>query len=296
MKRRTFLKATAVTPIAASGEVTALKEKSTVNDVADSYFDALPETKTERNDTVIQCANELCSARKAISGETLNAVVDSGESVSDVVRRLQFGVRLLNEYNITDKIDESMIESGRRDLSKYTRYLPLIGSFNNLCNAACVVETPDPNPEAVKEFLFASAAFGLEVVLWTIGTPYKMAWRGTRFIANRTFLRFARHGCRGCIALLMSELHWAIRGSVYGEAVTDSNVEFVWDQIQNLKTDAEEWNYDVNLDFTYDEIQNLIAPEGGSAVGMFPQEKEGLIERYIPDFDLELPNLPELLP
>jgi len=147
MKRRTFLKATAVTPIAASGEVTALKEKSTVNDVADSYFDALPETKTERNDTVIQCANELCSARKAISGETLNAVVDSGESVSDVVRRLQFGVRLLNEYNITDKIDESMIESGRRDLSKYTRYLPLIGSFNNLCNAACVVETPDPNPE-----------------------------------------------------------------------------------------------------------------------------------------------------
>jgi len=94
----------------------------------------------------------------------------------------------------------------------------------------------------------------------------------------------------------MSELHWAIRGSVYGEAVTESNVEFVWDQIQNLKTDAEEWNYDVNLDFTYDEIQNLIAPEGGSAVGMFPQEKEGLIERYIPDFDLELPNLPELLP
>jgi len=28
---------------------------------------------------------------------------------------------------------------------------------------------------------------------------------------------------------------------------------------------------------------------------MFPQEKQGLIERYIPDLDWNLPNLSELL-
>lgn len=302
MKRRTFLKATAITPIAASGVVTAQQDDSIVDEVSNGYFDALSETKADRNKTVIECANELCSARKAVSEDVLTAVVDSGSSVSDVVRRLQFGVRLLNEYNITDKIDESMVESGRRDLSDYTRYLPLIGSFNNLCDAACAVETPDPNPEAVKEFLFATAAFGLEVTLWTIGTPYKMAWSGTRFIANRTFLRFARYGCQGCVALLMSELHWAIRGSIYGEVVTESNVEFVWDQIQELKNEAEEIDYDVDLDFTYEEIRELVGSKGGGAVVIVQQEKEGPIERYIPDFEIpdfdfeiDLPSLDDLL-
>ncbi len=302
MKRRTFIKTTAVTPIAASGVVTAQEERSVIDNLSDGYFDALPETKANRNSTVIECANELCSTRKAISEDVLNTVVNGGDSASDVVRRLQYGVRILNEYNITDKIDESMIKTGRRDIGDYTRYLPLVGSFNNLCEAACAVETPDSNPEAVKDFLFATAAFGLEVALWTIGTPYKMAWSGTRFIANRTFLRFARHGCRGCIALLMSELHWAIRGSIYGEVVTESNVEFVWDQIQDLKTKAEDINYDVDLNFTYEEIQELVGSEGGGAVGIFHQEKEGPIERLIPDieipdfdFSIDLPNLDDLL-
>jgi len=302
MKRRTFLRVTAVTPIATSGVVTAQEESSVLENISEGYFDALPKTKADRNSTVVGCANELCSARKAISKEVLNTVVDGSGSVSDVVRRLQFGIRILNEYNITDKVDESMIETRRQDLSDYTRYLPLVGSFNNLCEAACAVETPDPNPEAVKDFLFATAAFGLEVALWTIGTPYKMAWSGTRFIANRTFLRFARYGCRGCIALLMSELHWAIRSSIYGEVVTESNVEFVWGQIQNLKTEAEEIDYDINSTFTYEEVRDLVGSEGGGAVGMFPQEQEGPIERFLPDihmpdfdFDLDLPTLSDLL-
>lgn len=302
MKRRTFLKATAVTPIATSGVVTAQEKSSDVENIPGAYFDALPETKADRNSTVVECANELCSARKIVSEEVLNTVVDGGSSASDVVRRLQFGVRILNEYNITDKIDGSMIEAGRRDLSDYTRYLPLVGSYNNLCEAACAVETPDQDPEAVKDFFFAMAAFGLEVALWTIGTPYQMAWSGTRFIANRTFLRFAQHGCRGCIALLMSELHWAIRGTVYGEVVTESNVEFVWDHIQDLRTEAVEINYDVDPDFTYEEIHALVGSKAGGAVGIFPQEREGPIEQFIPDieipdfdFSIDLPSLDDLL-
>ena len=68
----------------------------------------------------------------------------------------------------------------------------------------------------------------------------------------------------------MSELHWAIRGSIYDEVVTESNAEFVWDQIQDLKTEAEEIDYDVNLEFTYEEIQQLVGFEGGGADGLVP--------------------------
>ena len=76
----------------------------------------------------------------------------------------------------------------------------------------------------------------------------------------------------------------------------------MWDQIQDLKSETEEIDYDVNLDFTYEEIEELVGSEGGGAVGMFLREQEGLIERFIPeiqvpDFDLkiDLPNLDELI-
>jgi len=180
-------------------------------------------------------------------GETLNAVVDSGESVSDVVRRLQFGVRLLNEYNITDKIDESMIESGRRDLSKYTRYLPLIGSFNNLCNAACVVETRIQTQKRSK-----SSSSRQRRSVWKLSygpSVLRTRWHGEEHASSPTAHSSGSPGtdAEGVSRSTDERTPLAIRGSVYGEAVTESNVEFVWDQIQNLKTDAEEWNYDANL-------------------------------------------------
>lgn len=301
MKRRTFLKATAATPLVAT-PVSASEDDVDFEDIAENFFDALPDEKAERNDAVVGCANELCEATKLISSDEIDAIVDRGGSADDAIRRAQFGVRILTEYNLTDAIDESMIESGRRDLGKATRYIPLFGSFNNLLKSACAVETPDPDPEAVTDFIYSSIAFGIEVALWTIGAPYQMAWSGTRFIANRTFLRFAGHGCSGCVAFLMSEIHWAIRASVYGHGVTENRVQFVWEEIQGLQEDAEEWDYEVDLDYSYDEIRELIQSEGGGgAVGVFPQEKEEPLERLLPDFEppefdfeIELPSLSDL--
>lgn len=293
VNRRTFLKTTVAIPLVSSKVTAAEDDVVEFDSVSKTYFAALPETKRERNDAVVGCANELCSAQKSISEETLDAVVQSGESADDVIRRLQFGVRILNEYNLTNTVDESMIEAGRRDLGKATRYIPLVGSFNEFCNAACEVDQQDP--ETVTDFLYASLAFGIEVTLWTAGAPYKMAWDGTRFVANRTFLRFARHGCRGCIALAMSELHWAIRTSVYSHGVTEDKVEFVGKQMKELQNEAEEMDYDVNLDFSRKEIRDLVGSEGGGAVGVFPQEKEGFIDRLVPDIEIELPSLSDIL-
>ena len=294
MNRRTFLKATAVTPLGIPEQIAAQDTKNiSIREGAEEYFDALPATKSDRNDTVVACANRLCAAEKTVSNAVIDAVVNGGASADTIVRRVQFGVRILNEYEITDTVDEAMVAAGRRDLGQYTRYLPLVGSFNNLCDAACGVETPNPDPEAVKDFLFAAASFGLEVLLWVIGTPYKMAWRGTRFVANRTFLRFANHGCTGCFALVMSELHWAIRGSVYGDVVTEDTVEFVWQQIQEVESTGREWGYDVNLDYSSKEIRSIVQDEAknsnSSGSGVFPQENRGLVERLLPNF--ELPNI-----
>lgn len=285
MKRRNFLKTAAITPVLVQ-PVTA-QETNRWKGVSSSFFEALPSSKADRNKTIVECANELCTARKTVSEPTLTAVINTGQSAEVMVRRVHFGVRILNEYNITDKIDESMIETGRRNLSDLTRYLPLVGSFNNLCTAACAVESPDPDPVAVKDFLTAALAFGIEVSLWAFGTPYKMAWQGTRFIANRTFLRLTRYGCHGCIALAMSELHWAIRASVYGDVVTEQNIEFVSNQLRELATFAKKIDYEVQLDYSPAELKEILGnreTQGGG--GIFPQEKQGILERYIPDFEL----------
>lgn len=297
MKRRTFLKATAVTPLIATPE-TVVEDDAIFDTIAEGFFDALPNTKKGRNTAVIECANGLCRAKKAISKKVFDAVIAGGDSAMDIVRRLQFGVRILNEYILTDTIDESMIEKGRRNLSKATRYIPLIGSFNRLCETACTVDASEPDAEAITDFFYATIAFGIEVALWTVGAPYKMAWNGTRFIANRTFLRFARYGCRGCIALMMGELHWAIRASIYGHGVTESKVEFVWEQIKELKEMAQEIDYDIDLDYSYEEIRAMIeSDEEGGVVAVFPQENEGFIDRLVPDFDFEidLPSLADLM-
>lgn len=92
----------------------------------------------------------------------------------------------------------------------------------------------------------------MEIELWSVGAPYKMAWRGTRFIANRTFLRFAHYGCTRCIAFAMSELHWGIRATLYGDVVEEDKIVFVWNEIQDLKDFAgtleEEEDYNMDMD------------------------------------------------
>lgn len=272
MRRRTILKAAAGTPILGSNAAVA-KESKVVYRVSESYFRSLPETKPERNEAVIDCANHLCQAKKVISKGSIDAAVEAGETAEDVVRRVRFGVRILNEYNMTNTVDESLIARGEEKMKKATAYIPLLGSFNELLKSACAVEYPEPEPGQVKDFLYASLAFGIEVALWSIGVPYKMAWRGTRFVSNRTLLRFAKYGCRGCVAIAMSEIHWAIRASVYNHGVTENRVKFVAGRIRELKHFAETVNYEVDLEFSEEEIRSTLNK----------QENRSLFDQLTPD-------------
>lgn len=307
MKRRDYLKGLAISPIVFSQPVSAV-EANLLNTVSDGYFEALPDTEAQRHNAIVNCATQLCQARQTVSKAELDAVVNGGEAADHILRRLKFGVRILNENRITNKIKESHIESGRRNLEDKTKYIPLARSFNELTKAACEVQQQTRNSEAVKNFLVASLAFGMEVALWVNGAPYRIAWRGTRYVANRTFLRFARSGCQGCIALAMSELHWAIRGSIYGEVINKSEIEFVWQQIQTLQKDAARWGYDNTLDYTLADIRRILnsdSAKSGGGVVLPPSSREGPIEQFLPDLprlslpdfdfpEFKLPDIPSL--
>lgn len=286
MRRRSILKAAAGTPIFFSSAALA-KKTNVVTRVSESYFRALPETKPERNNAIVGCANDLCKAKKTIAQDTIEAAVEAGETSEDTIRRIRFGVRILNEYNLTNTIDESLIAKGEKNLKRSTAYIPLLGSFNHLLESACEVEVPNPEPSQIKNFLYASLAFGIEVALWSIGAPYQMAWRSTRFMSNRTLLRFARHGCRGCVALAMSEIHWAIRASVYNHGVTGNRVEFISGKIRELQDYAKTLNYDVNLAHSEEEIQTILRDTNTTnqrnGPPSLPRENKTFIEEIIED-------------
>lgn len=301
MKRRGYLKSAgsiAIFPI----DSFFLQQKTSdqLDTIAREFFDALPDSETERSEAVTDCANALCTAQRAVSKEVIDLVREGGATVDDFIRHLRFGIRTLNEFNITTAVDETTLERSQRATSKLTQYLPLLGSFNNLCDAACKVETPNPDADQVQKFLFAAIAFGIEIGLWSVGAPFNIAFKGTRFVANRTFLRFTRHGCRGCVALAMSEIHWAIRGTIYSDGVTQSNVQFVYKQITELQSESRKIDYDVDLDYTHEEIRNIVEQgEGGGGALLGPVESEGPLEGLLDfdfsfDFNITLPELPSL--
>ena len=275
MQRRKFLSAVGAS-LAATGAISTVSASSE-DDIATSFFDALREAdEQERGQLVVACADDLC-VEGQMSDASTEQIIEDVDRINQHVRRIRFGVQILNENNITTAIDSSMVhnfETGTRDA---TRFVPLIGSFNNLQAAACEVDS-DPNPADVERFLYACVAFGLEVWLWHSTAPFQMAWHGTRFASNRTLLRYANHGCNGCIAWAMSEIHWALRSVPY-TAVSEDRIEFVAGELDQLREVAREEDYDVDLDLSREEIQAVIEDPvggggGGGAVAVAPTSNQ----------------------
>jgi hypothetical protein len=288
MKRRAYLKGVAASPLIVSTADVAAAEEAAPS-IERQYFDALGEVdQANRGDVITGCADSLCLEIDAPSG-SVGQVVKGSDDLNEQIRRIRFGVRILNEQNVTNAIDESMVGSVEQKINNATRFMPLLGSVNNLRDAACAVDDP-PQPEQVEQFLYAALAFGVEVTLWYTGAPYKMAWRGTRFVSNRSFLRFANHGCNGCVALLMSELHWGLRAVPYNLASEDT-VPFVEARLEDLRETAQEVDYEADLEYGEQDLRDLIErPVGGG--GAFVREPQGPIERHLPP----LPDISDIIP
>lgn len=285
MKRRHFL-----TVVGASTGVTAVPVSAETDQrlqtIGQSFFESLQQySEDDRGVLLRECTNALCVEDK-ISEEETDEIVEDVDDINHHIRRIRFGIRVLNEHNISTAIDESMVTKVEQRAGNATRFVPLVGSFNNLQAAACAVG-PEPDAEDAEQFLYACLAFGLEVGLWYSTVPYQMAWRGTRFASNRTLLRYANHGCNGCIAFAMSELHWALRSIPYATVSEDRVEEFVFNEIERLRTVAQNEEYEVDVEFSREEITELVGPSlesvgGGGAVAAPPSgQSTGLPDEYL---------------
>lgn len=288
MNRRRFLVTAGTTPVALSG-VASAADSTDIHAIGTQYFDAFRQlAESQRGDALVQCADALC-IQEMISEETTEQLVRDTEALNHHLRRVRFGVRILNEYDITTAVEASMVQELESVSRDYTRFIPLIGSFNHFQYAACRVG-PDPDADAVEQFLVAALAFGLEVGLWQLNMPYKMAWSGTRFISNRTFLRYAKQSCNGCIALVMGELHWALRNVPYA-VVSEDKIEYVVGEVKALRAFGDELDgYDTDITLDEAVIRRKVSQPGGG--GFVPRQNRGLFDRILDGISLPEFSLP----
>ncbi|WP_152420893.1 hypothetical protein [Halorubrum coriense] len=291
LTRRSVLSGITASPfVAGTPSVASTQEVS----IKDGFFSELEGvSESDKKEAFIGCANALCGDVDR-SEQSTEKIVNQTDDLKHHIRRVRFAVRILNEQQITSAIDESMVRSVEVDYNKVARFVPLIGSLTNLQAAACAVEDP-PKPSQVERFMYACLAFGAEVALWYSTAPYRMAWSGTRFASNRSILRYANHGCNGCIAAVMSELHWGLRVIPY-KVTSEDEIAFISRKLDELHAEAREIDYDVDVKLTEEEIRELVDSTDFSGGGgaPFARPPQGPIERHLPS--IELPELSEILP
>lgn len=135
------------------------------------------------------------------------------------VSRAKHLARLLDEnveYNIpVSQINE--IENYSRPVAKYMPFVSSAFNFYEVCEQVHKL-SKDASDEVIEEadeqFLIAALVLVSEIALLQTSVMYKTAFVGTRYVANYGLIRLrSRVGLRS-YALLLSEVHWAIRGQL----------------------------------------------------------------------------------
>lgn len=271
MKRREILKHAGVaSPLVSLSELdeildnllddvfaTSGQDDISLEEMVSDYFDRMPAGENELNAEVVELASEICLVEQ-IPAAAFDSTVSEIQSTSRWKTRVEKTIDTLDKYGIT-QIESEWIDETWDTVDTAFRYVPLLGSLNELHVCSCNLKNKQTT-ENVESFYMAVLAFGIEVALFYIGAPFKMAWSSTRFISNRTILRLYGRGCGGvCLSLAMSEIHWAIRGQIY-EQISVDKLSYIEKKLERLEAEMDEVEWresDTNerekFDFEFDD-------------------------------------------
>ncbi|MFC5970046.1 hypothetical protein ACFPYI_01760 [Halomarina salina] len=281
--RRRFLRSTAATAAAASG--LGLVSGQTTGRARDAAFDIrqMVESMDEFTDP---------KARKQHAWEFACAIRDAEDSANDELRQcttedlsnLASGasatqtdlrsvgrlLEALHEHDIATYVDESFIYGASKKADVVMRWVPLLGQFNGVLDTARkFADAPEGHRDTeYGEFILTVACFCLEVGLFAVGAPYKLAWKGTHkifFARSGTLFRLGRYGGDRFVAFMMSEVHYEIREALFEDVITKDKAQWVVDEVNaqhdipeftELRSDATRFIDDAE-EFTPDQLKDL---------------------------------------
>ncbi|WP_143416474.1 hypothetical protein [Halobacterium hubeiense] len=175
----------------------------------------------------VQLADRLAVVHKEL-GDTELAPVTEGRPLSEAVGSINTD-RLHGLRKVTEVIEEDLgVDVGH---SKFARIAGMastftsMGSFaiagHNVLLAASALDTAHEDAGSVSgiemprffDFYRSLAIFIAEGLLFATPLNFQTAWKGTRYLNNRFLYRF-RGVHNGLYKLLLSEVHYAIRGVI----------------------------------------------------------------------------------
>ena len=210
----------------------------------EAFVDGDEETDTASDGTTETVVTTTVDVAQAIDAQfdPIENIGDAAEQVANIegeftrqTFRAQHILAVLTEQQLVQSLTPKDIVGVRETVPNALRFLPLIGSANNVITTAAEVTKEDS--EALVEFYVAVAAFCVEVLFFQFGVGYKVAFRGTNLLATRTtFGRLLQYTSPKTYGLILSEVHWALREGVSkGAGVVISNTfVFAHEQTQSL--------------------------------------------------------------
>ncbi len=239
-------------------------EQEQVEALVVGFYDELPENESERRDLFLETADEHCGFEENYSSRVnTSALEENGSDMGDTVRRAHYGAQIANEFN--GQVPVEPFEDIRSGTGDVTKYAPLLGSYNQMSEAACAA-SEERTDAAIQDYQFATLMFGVDAALISTGAFYQPAFVGTRLTANKASqlgLYRLRYMCGDrCWALAMSEVHVTMRASmVTGTSnllrqAEEMGTKLDWEDLEAI---ADE--HDTDVDSMLEDVDSSVASD-----------------------------------
>lgn len=191
-------------------------QRAKVRDTVATFYN-LSRNKSKRRQASLRAADAICKKDSEYKTQAkATALKTGGKASADVARRMDFAAQVVNT-ELNGDIERAKFKSLRDGVGTATKYVPLLGSYNSLVGKSCLAARQRTN-ESIEKFHIAVLMFGVDAALVAGSVYYKPAFAGTRFVTNQASkvgLYRLRYLCGNrCWALTMSEVHWAMRGTM----------------------------------------------------------------------------------
>jgi len=171
-------------------------------------------------------ATDLCSYSAALSEIDVGQYDGGDVPRSEELRRLHEIAEIINDH-FDAGIETDGLDQVYDEAKSVEQYLPILASAKRLVDESCKLLRGSDNRSLTKLYI-AIGVFAAECALFTSAVPYRVSFSGTRYIANNLLVHFRGRMGLTLYAVLLREVHWAIRGTITGFP------SYLWNKTEEL--------------------------------------------------------------
>jgi hypothetical protein len=204
-----------------------------VRNILDGIFREHFENEQEVEQITREVATDLCPYSDALSEINMDQFDEEDVLGSEELRRVHEIAAILNDH-FDAGIDTDDLDQAYDKARSVEKYLPIIASATRLVDESCKLSQEDADG-SLKKLYIATGVFAAECALFTSTAPYRVSFSGTRYVTNNLLVYYRERMGLTLYAVLLREVHWAIRGTIAGFP------SYLWNKTEELADDYDEF-------------------------------------------------------